>query len=430
MQFLGALVATNTCSMPRMHDSLHPVCRCPQPEQSTTSLRGELEETQNTPFDTTSAFASYSTRTDALSVSHRHFKEVMKDWALRARCARALGAFPADGASSISYNHLGVCLSAATFDRNATSLVDAARALLSSGMPSDCAAADAVIKQLARAPSRAEEPLWRQRPDGRLRNLTADGRTFHDQLAAQGYALIPPSWGLGALLENDQLASRLRSILDKRQAQAADGSPCNKCGAFGNRPTAYRKRWLPWEHDGHILPRDRAGWYSDSAWRNVTAAMASRLRPAVHAYIGRGAVSGMCRVLILPARNLTPIEYPSGLWHHDRCGRRIKCFVFLEDVRRESHPMLLVPASHRTVYYSYSLFGASRFSDAHVAAHHKAPRAMLGAPGEGYCFDTNGIHRGTLDGARARYSIVVEFHDELLEQEFREAHVPRPPFGE
>ena len=43
-----------------------------------------------------------------------------------------------------------------------------------------------------------------------------------------------------------------------------------------------------------------------------------------------GAVSGMCRVLILPARNLTPIEYPSGLWHHDRCGRRIKCFVFLE----------------------------------------------------------------------------------------------------
>ena len=140
-----------------MHDSLHPVCRCPQPEQSTTSLRGELEETQNTPFDTTSAFASYSTRTDALSVSHRHFKEVMKDWALRARCARALGAFPADGASSISYNHLGVCLSAATFDRNATSLVDAARALLSSGMPSDCAAADAVIKQLARAPSRAEE---------------------------------------------------------------------------------------------------------------------------------------------------------------------------------------------------------------------------------------------------------------------------------
>jgi hypothetical protein len=55
---------------------------------------------------------------------------------------------------------------------------------------------------------------------------------------------------------------------------------------------------------------------------------------------------------------------------------------------------------------------------------------MLGASGEGYCFDTNGIHRGTLDGTRARYSIVVEFHDELLEQEFREARVPRPPFGE
>ena len=80
--------------------------------------------------------------------------------------------------------------------------------------------------------------------------------------------------------------------------------------------------------------------------------------------------------------------------------------------------MLLVPASHRTVYYSYSLFGASRFSDEHVAAHQKAPRAMLGASGEGYCFDTNGIHRGTLDGTRARYSIVVEFMMSFLSRNF------------
>lgn len=92
--------------------------------------------------------------------------------------------------------------------------------------------------------------------------------------------------------------------------------------------------------------------------------------------------------------------------------------------------MLLVPETHRTVYYSYSLFGASRFRDEHVAAHHAAPQAMLGSLGDGYCIDTNGIHRGTLAGGLARYTVAVEFHDELLEKAFREARVPRVPFGE
>jgi len=227
------------------------------------------------------------------------------------------------------------------------------------------------------------------------------------------------------------LAQRLSASLDERQCQAANGAPLPlSVVPAGNRPTAYRRRWLQWERDGHILPRDRPGWYHDMAWRNLTRLLAARLRPAALAYVGPSAVAGFCRLLILPQRNLTAAEYPSGIWHHDRCGKRLKCYLFLDDVTPSAHPMLLVPRTHLTVYYSYSLFDASRFSDEHVEQHHAAPRMMLGGRGEGFCFDTNGIHRGSLPGTRARYTAVVEFHDEQLELTFKAAGVPRAPFGE
>lgn len=245
-----------------------------------------------------------------------------KDWASRARCARAFGAVDAADAAALRYNNLGVCMSTTRVDSIA------ARALLGTGSQVDCTAADLVTKQLLTN----EEVTWSSRPGGHARNLTRSARAFHDTLAARGFAPIPASWGLRALLEHNELASRLRASLDERQSQAADGAPLPLSAApAGNQPTSYRKRWLPWEHDGHILPRDRAGWYSDGAWRNLTAELAARLRPPAHAYIGGGAVTGLCRLLILPARNLTASEYPSGLWHHDRCGKRLKCFVFLNE---------------------------------------------------------------------------------------------------
>ena len=34
-------------------------------------------------------------------------------------------------------------------------------------------------------------------------------------------------------------------------------------------------------------------------------------------------------------------EFPASEWHHDRCGRRLKLFVFLRDVTAGAHPMLI-----------------------------------------------------------------------------------------
>ena len=50
--------------------------------------------------------------------------------------------------------------------------------------------------------------------------------------------------------------------------------------------------------------------------------------------------------------------------------------------------------------------------------------------GDGYCFDTNSIHAGSLEGRKARYVVVVEFHSGIIEDAFsRHGLHFRSPFG-
>lgn len=83
----------------------------------------------------------------------------------------------------------------------------------------------------------------------------------------------------------------------------------------------------------------------------------------------------------------------SALWHHDRCGRRLKAYVFLQDVTPSTHPTEIVGGSHRTTYYSYSEYFESRFDERFVKKTFNAT-PMLGRLGDGFIFDTNTIHRG------------------------------------
>ena len=44
---------------------------------------------------------------------------------------------------------------------------------------------------------------------------------------------------------------------------------------------------------------------------------------------------------------------PSALWHHDRCGRRLRVFIYVHDVDEGSRPTQYARGSHRTLsYYS------------------------------------------------------------------------------
>ena len=47
----------------------------------------------------------------------------------------------------------------------------------------------------------------------------------------------------------------------------------------------------------------------------------------------------------------TRSNYPSGWFHHDRCGRRLRLFVFIHDIDPAGRPTLAARGSHRTFAY-------------------------------------------------------------------------------
>ena len=118
-------------------------------------------------------------------------------------------------------------------------------------------------------------------------------------------------------------------------------------------------------------------------------------------------------------------DYISGFWHHDRCGRRVKAFLFLHDVAENGRPTLVARGSHRTLYYSYMFMPMSRFSDDYIRESYDAA-AMTGAKGGGFIFDTNAAHRGELDGDVPRTVLVAEFIGDAKLEALTEFHYTGP----
>ena len=86
-------------------------------------------------------------------------------------------------------------------------------------------------------------------------------------------------------------------------------------------------------------------------------------------------------------------DYWSGYWHHDRCGRRLKAFLFLHDILPDGRPTMVANASHRTHYFTYDWLKGSRFADKYIRANYDVV-PMTGKRGGGFIFDTNAIHKG------------------------------------
>ena len=87
-------------------------------------------------------------------------------------------------------------------------------------------------------------------------------------------------------------------------------------------------------------------------------------------------------------------DYWSGYWHHDRCGRRLKAFLFLHDILPDGRPTMVANASHRTHYFTYDWLKGSRFADKYIRENYDVV-PMTGKRGGGFIFDTNAIHKGT-----------------------------------
>ena len=178
--------------------------------------------------------------------------------------------------------------------------------------------------------------------------------------------------------------------------------------ALGREVAARRQNVTTGVVEATLLPGDVAAWLA-----------APRLRAALDAYLGAEAyVRTKIAALRLTNRLRAPysgaepnlLGYPSGFWHHDRCGKRVKAFLFLHDVKADGRPTLIAEASHRTHYYDYKDLLQSRFADSYVEENY-AVTALTGPRGGGFLFDTAAIHKGESSGKRSRTVIIADFMD-------------------
>ena len=141
-------------------------------------------------------------------------------------------------------------------------------------------------------------------------------------------------------------------------------------------------------------------------WLLANKALATTIRT----YLG-GKVRYDGHVLLRLAEGVSLSNYNSARWHHDRCGRRLKLFVFMHDVDVDGRPTIVAPGSHKLWYGLHSTPAriTSRFNEAFVREHF-SPVPMTGRGGGGFIFDTNALHRGEHIGRRNRTTLILEFH--------------------
>lgn len=108
--------------------------------------------------------------------------------------------------------------------------------------------------------------------------------------------------------------------------------------------------------------------------------------------------------------NLKNDHYGAGYWHHDRSGRRLKLFIFLNDVDCDhGHPTQIAATTSNMLYFKTEKYWFTRFDEDFV--RNTFPTSKLcGKAGSGFIFDTHSIHRGTIEGTNDRTTIIVEYH--------------------
>ena len=223
-------------------------------------------------------------------------------------------------------------------------------------------------------------------------------------LDQNGFALFGPSsfFGLSSLggggngngLPMEQkIAGAYRRALDKKQAATSSNGNGNGDGAKRSKPVT-------------IIDEQIRG--AESLLRKFRP----KLIALGQAYLGDDAeLVPSVRAIRLAAGSLRSgalgnINYPAGAWHHDRCGRRLKVFLFLTDVNNETHPTRVAKGSHRTLYYSYHTVPESRFADEYIDSSYSIV-PLTGVRFGGFVLDTNAIHKATLDGDGGHRDVLV-----------------------
>jgi len=133
------------------------------------------------------------------------------------------------------------------------------------------------------------------------------------------------------------------------------------------------------------------------------------LASVINAYLGPSILHGY-KVTKLTNGLKTTDQYNAGMYHHDRVGRRLKLFMFLNDVDCEmGHPTKVAAGTQNLLYYKSENYPVTRFTDNFVESNYEIIRGC-GKRGGGFLFDTNTIHKGTVEGDRERTVVIAEYH--------------------
>ena len=140
-------------------------------------------------------------------------------------------------------------------------------------------------------------------------------------LLRDGFVRIDSSWAIAPLLTPSLRRGISRKLLNRSRHQRASN------GLEDGGELASTVHELPELSEAllpHLLPRLKrlaAAYLGDDAELTL--------------YEGSEAIA-----LRVPSRfaDSWPVTYPSGNWHHDRCGNRLKAFIFLQRVTLHTHP--------------------------------------------------------------------------------------------
>jgi len=119
-----------------------------------------------------------------------------------------------------------------------------------------------------------------------------------------------------------------------------------------------------------------------------------KMNKLLQSYLGEDATFDWCQLHRIPVS--ADYQTLSGFWHHDRCGRRLKIFIYLHDVKPGGRVTYYAGGSHKRQHFGWSHHLNSKSTKTDQGMHSKYNvKELYGKKGQAYLFDSNGFHRAT-----------------------------------
>eukprot|EP00747_Dinoflagellata_sp_TGD_P114995 gnl/TRDRNA2_/TRDRNA2_172046_c2_seq3.p1 gnl/TRDRNA2_/TRDRNA2_172046_c2~~gnl/TRDRNA2_/TRDRNA2_172046_c2_seq3.p1 ORF type:complete len:431 (+),score=30.69 gnl/TRDRNA2_/TRDRNA2_172046_c2_seq3:88-1380(+) len=147
------------------------------------------------------------------------------------------------------------------------------------------------------------------------------------------------------------------------------------------------------------------------------------------AYLGGEAEAHTTSAFTLKG-SATKTTYSNGPFHHDGCGRRLKAWIFHEDVTMNRHPTMIAAGTQHNQWFPATEYfvgknGVNKLNEDMVQQEFgDRIKPMVGKKGGGFIFDTNAIHGALMRGVHQdRHTTSIEMSTK------RHMTLPRMPLG-